>query len=249
MEQEKTVSKQGTVSKQETDSKEETVSRPWLTMLYMAGDNNLTEEMVLALQDLVAEGAPPGSAIKAQFDPSGEGFDTQRYTFDSERRPPTLEGHRDKTFDGREINAGSPEALVDFVKWATAGERSDVRYALVLSGHGGGTSNDFLLKDENSRDALSMKELQEALAEASWHIDRKFDILGFDACFMSMGEVAVEVRQYADILVGAEGLEPAFGWPYRRLIAKAKERGANSDWPPDSREPRARDRRGVRHAL
>ena len=41
---------------------------------------------------------------------------------------------------------------------------------------------------------------------------------------MSMGEVALEVRDYADILVGAEGMEPAFGWPYRRLIAKAKER-------------------------
>ena len=45
--------------------------------------------------------------------------------------------------------------------------------------------------------------------------NRKFDILGFDACIMSMGEVACEVRNYADILVGAEGLEPAFGWPYR----------------------------------
>ncbi len=32
---------------------------------------------------------------------------------------------------------------------------------------------------------------------------------------MSMGEVAYEIREYADILVGAEGLEPAFGWPYR----------------------------------
>ena len=42
---------------------------------------------------------------------------------------------------------------------------------------------------------------------------------------MSMGEVALEARDYADILVGAEGMEPAFGWPYRRLIAKAKERG------------------------
>ena len=199
-------------------------------MLYMAGDNNLTEEMVLALQDLVAEGAPPGSAIKAQFDPSGEGFDTQRYTFNSDRHA-ALEGHRDKTFAGGEINAGSPEALVDFVRWATAGDDQAMRYALVLSGHGGGTSDDFLMKDENSRDALSMKELQEALAKATSIIrqtssdpNRKFDILGFDACFMSMGEVALEVRDYADILVGAEGMEPAFGWPYRRLIAKAKGR-------------------------
>ena len=38
-----------------------------------------------------------------------------------------------------------------------------MRYMLVLSGHGGGTSEDFLLKDENAQDALSMRELREAL--------------------------------------------------------------------------------------
>ena len=68
---------------------------------------------------------------------------------------------------GGEINAGSPEALVDFVHWATEGDYQAMRYALVLSGHGGGTSDDFLMKDENSRDALSMKELQEALGKAT----------------------------------------------------------------------------------
>ena len=114
-----------------------------------------------------------------------------------------------------------------------------MRYALVLSGHGAGTSDDFLMRDENSRDALSMKELQEALDQAvsiirqsSGDPNRKLDILGFDACFMSMGEVALEARAYADILVGAEGMEPAFGWPYRRLIAKAKERARGSKGHP-----------------
>ena len=33
---------------------------PWLVMLFLAGDNNLTESMVLALQDLIAEGPPEG---------------------------------------------------------------------------------------------------------------------------------------------------------------------------------------------
>lgn len=33
-------------------------SKPWLVMLYLAGDNTLTEEMVLAMQDLLAEGPP-----------------------------------------------------------------------------------------------------------------------------------------------------------------------------------------------
>ena len=74
--------------------------------------------------------------------------------------------------------------------------------------------------------------LQEALGEAVEIIKKKvpgnpknkFDILGFDACFMSMGEVALEIREFADIVVSAEGMEPAFGWPYRRIFAKAKRR-------------------------
>ena len=45
---------------------------PWLTMLYMAGDNELTEEMVLALQDLVGHPMTE-SKIVAQLDPSGIG--------------------------------------------------------------------------------------------------------------------------------------------------------------------------------
>ena len=37
----------------------------WLVMLYLAGDNNLSEEMVLALQDLQAEGGPAGGTVRA----------------------------------------------------------------------------------------------------------------------------------------------------------------------------------------
>ena len=31
---------------------------PWLVMLYLAGDNNLAEDMVLSLQQLIEEGVP-----------------------------------------------------------------------------------------------------------------------------------------------------------------------------------------------
>ena len=108
-----------------------------------------------------------------------------------------LEEFRVKNFDGAEFSTGSPEALTEFVEWAADHDTiGDMRYLLVLSGHGGGTSNDFLLKDENAQDALSMEELQTSLTESLKELrrrlknpDRKFDILGFDACSMSMGEV------------------------------------------------------------
>ena len=248
---------------------------PWLIMLYLAGDNNLSEEMVLSLQDLLAEGVPADARILAQFDPSGVGLEAQRYRFgieadgtvatatrrtsseigasrtrsagSSSRRdagrdsgrsgshakvPDTIERHRDKDFDGSDVNTGNPATIADFVRWAARHDKKgQMQYLLVLSGHGAGTSADFLLKDENAQDALSMTELRTALQVATEEIrsrtrqpKRKIDILGFDACFMSMGEVAYEVREFAEILVGAEGMEPAFGWPYRRLLAKAKDR-------------------------
>ena len=102
---------------------------------------------------------------------------------------------------------------------------------LVLSGHGGGTSADFLMKDQNAQNALSIQELRDALNRSlptlrarTYDQNRKFDILGFDACFMSMGEVALEVRDFATTLVAAEGMEPEFGWPYRRILLKSMER-------------------------
>ena len=42
---------------------------------------------------------------------------------------------------------------------------------------------------------------------------------------MAMGEVAYELRDDVDILVAAEGLEPAFGWPYDRILQAAESEG------------------------
>ena len=91
---------------------------PWLVMVYMAGDNSLTEEMVLALQDLMLEGAPNGDIVVAQFDPSGTGVSTQRFDFTKAPGEPHLEDYRYPAFDGLETNTGSPETLKSFVRWA-----------------------------------------------------------------------------------------------------------------------------------
>ena len=116
---------------------------------------------------------------------------------------------------------------------------------LVLSGHGGGTSDDFLLKDENAQDALSMAELQEALTIAlpqtgtrSGNTDRVFDILGFDACFMSMGEVALQIRAFADILVGAEGLGAGVRLAVCAADRASQGKGTERHPASDTRRPR-----------
>ena len=73
-----------------------------------------------------------------------------------------------------------------------------MRYALVLSGHGARNQR----RLPHAGRELTRRPFNEGTPGSTRqgdsiirHIDhRKFDILGFDACFMSMGEVALEVR-------------------------------------------------------
>ena len=193
----------------------------WLVMLYLAGDNNLTEEMVLTLHDIRSEGTPSGDRIVAQLDPGAVGVFSTRYDFDERSGGTTLEDFKVPEFGG-EHNTGNPQTLVDFVTWALDRYGTNRRLLLILSGHGSGTTEDFLLKDENAADSLSIPELRDALTAIVKVAKRPVDILGFDACFMSMGEVADALRGKVDIVIGAEGEEPAFGWPFREVLEQAK---------------------------
>ena len=56
--------------------------KPWLVMLYLAGDNSLSEDMVLGAPAAPGRRTAKGDQIFAQFDPSGVGLATQRYHFD-----------------------------------------------------------------------------------------------------------------------------------------------------------------------
>ena len=62
--------------------------------------------------------------------------------------------------------------------------------------------------DEHTKHHLYNSDVQ-AVVEGS-----PVDILGFDACLMSMVETAYAVRRGAKIMVGSEELEPGFGWKY-----------------------------------
>jgi hypothetical protein len=76
-----------------------------------------------------------------------------------------------------------------------------------------------ILYDEGARDCLDNQELARVCAFAKERLGRKIDILGMDACLMTMIEVAWQVRDSASLLVGSEDLEPVWGWPYDAVLA------------------------------
>ncbi len=72
--------------------------------------------------------------------------------------------------------------------------------------------------DDTSRDFLDNAELQEVLADVVKRTKRRIDVLGFDACLMNMVEVAYQLRDSVDFIVGSEETEPGNGWAYQAVL-------------------------------
>ena len=72
--------------------------------------------------------------------------------------------------------------------------------------------------DDDAQDFLDNIELKRVLAKLTKRLKRKFDILGMDACLMSMAEVSYQLRDAADFTVGSQEEEPGDGWPYDRVL-------------------------------
>ena len=87
---------------------------------------------------------------------------------------------------------------------------------------GSGVTSRFLTEmrliapDDQARDFLDNVELQQALE----NVGQKLDILGMDACLMSMIEVCYQLRETADILVSSQAQEPLEGWPYEMILRR-----------------------------
>ncbi len=96
---------------------------------------------------------------------------------------------------------------------------------LVIWNHGGGFRSLSLAKDiawdyTSGGDRITMPELEYALSAISTQIGKNVDIVGMDACLMAMTEVAYQIKDYADILVTSEEVEPGDGWPYNTILAQ-----------------------------
>lgn len=75
-----------------------------------------------------------------------------------------------------------------------------------------------ILIDDNARDFLDSLELKQVLTSARAYLGRKIDILGMDACLMSMAEVGYQMRGSVRFMVGSEETEPLDGWPYDTIL-------------------------------
>jgi hypothetical protein len=77
-----------------------------------------------------------------------------------------------------------------------------------------------ILIDDDAKDFLDNLEMKKVVSGAAKLLKRKLDILGMDACLMSMVEVGYQLRVGAMFTVGSEETEPLDGWPYDTILAE-----------------------------
>jgi hypothetical protein len=74
--------------------------------------------------------------------------------------------------------------------------------------------------DDDAGDFLDNIELKRLFLSVKKKLGRKIDLLGMDACLMSMAEVMYQIRDSVMFGVGSEETEPGDGWPYDRILSE-----------------------------
>lgn len=75
--------------------------------------------------------------------------------------------------------------------------------------------------DDSTGNYLTNQKLEHALKEICNSVlkGKKINILGFDACLMSMVEVANIVKKYVNVMVSSQEVELGTGWDYSKVLA------------------------------
>ncbi|RLF31908.1 MAG: hypothetical protein DRM98_04810 [Thermoplasmata archaeon] len=190
----------------------------WTVMLYLDGDNDLENTVKKVINNLELVGSDKNINIIAQFDAYTCFEGVKRYYI-------TYDTSEDIVSDVVEFldekNMGDPVTLYDFVAWSCEKYPAD-NYYLSLFDHGNGWRPRFL-KDETSHDELTLNELKNAMKNIKNSINKKIDVVSFDACLMGMIEVLYQIRDTADIVVGSEDVVYGNGLPYHIILEELKK--------------------------
>jgi len=199
--------------------------RNWTLLAYVAGDNNLSRAGRTDIEELAKVGINPNIHAAAEFDARVDHFrGSIRYEF-TPPDPALNRGHAKIIDHLDEKNSGDPSTFRAFLDWGL--ERYPAENVLVVVwGHGHGFK-DFTKSvgdDTESNASIDMPELKQALAESLRKTGvRKLALLGFDACLMSMLEVAFELKDLTHFIVGSQQTERADGWPYDKVLEEIKK--------------------------
>jgi KaiC/GvpD/RAD55 family RecA-like ATPase len=175
----------------------------WTFMVYLDGDNSLEDAGIATFLKIASVGSSQQVNIVVQMDRNAGQDDTYSNWTDCKRfyvtkgMTPTPEN---ATADLGEVDMGNPGTLNDFVNWTINNYPANY-YCLVLWDHGAGCMG-FCWDVTSASNYLSLPDLSQALSGLPVIVDAVL----IDACSSGMAEVAYQIKDYANVLVGPEGL-------------------------------------------
>ena len=191
----------------------------WTVLIYMAGDNNLSESAIVDIEEMEVVGSSGKIKVIVQVDYVSEGAERLLVKKGSSKILQSL----------GEVNMADGGTLTDFISWATGRYPAD-RTALILWSHGNGHQKADLgpihewplrspygiLQDDTDGIGccLSNLDVREAIEQSGF----QFDLLGFDASMMGEIETAYEFRNVADVLVFSQETGQDNGWNYAPIV-------------------------------
>lgn len=212
--------------------------RHWTLLAYMAGDNDLSESGQKDIQEMCEAGASEKVHVGVEIDTKGEHTGSIR----NEISKPDWLGvaHKVEVERLNEQNTGDPETLKNFLTWGLKRFPAPNR-ALVIGGHGSGFRSSWrgIASDSSADDSLNMPEIESACKQAFEEVNKwigelnsergieipeihRLQIFGLDACSMNTIEVIHHLSDFAEIIVGSQQEVPKPGWPYDKVLERAK---------------------------
>ncbi|MBO7675064.1 MAG: hypothetical protein J6S63_08655 [Atopobiaceae bacterium] len=119
---------------------------------------------------------------------------------------------------------GSADTLRDFLTWSAEGYGSKSN-VLVIWDHGGKSADKVCFDENFDYDAIDRTELTASLKDAN--LPFAYDLLVFDACFMSTLENAAILSDYAKYLVASQEVVPSGGIDYAQLVQEASSKSSD----------------------
>jgi hypothetical protein len=192
----------------------------WLVMLFLGGERDLLPFGRMLLDEAALVGSSDRMAVVAEIEPATAG--------EQPLRGPILTGEIALQKIGVTKTKSHSETIIEFVDHSKENYEARNR-ALILWDHGNGWQNVHVFEKvvaatevANERDEAQTGDSQPLFVnDLRAVLDEKRDIavVGFDACLMSMIEIAFQLRDRAQFMVASQHLQPAArGWPYEALL-------------------------------
>jgi len=210
-----------------------TVQKASLTVLvYFDADNNLEQYEIEDFNQIAQVGSTQSISIAVQMDrvryPDSKYDDTRYGDWTDCKR---FYMKRGITPDPQnaiqslgEVNMGDSATLSDFIIWGVDRYQAE-RYLIAINDHGGswvGCCWDYT----NGNDNLDISDIRDAFSTIYSHLGRKVDLVWFDACMgclMSSIEIAYQISNYVDYMVGSETVGWTSTWDYSSVMAYLRD--------------------------